>query len=311
MAAGKPRSDNLSKRDGRGLLPSWCTCMTRVHTALSQLYNVCIVHSVRTPLPTPSFRVHRLHCTFTTNLSLTRGFWMQVPIAYYGTEQGMAGGQSDNDKRQPQWQHGGYTTSAPLYQWTARLVAARKAMLQSLNDRPVDGVSHLSVTSDGAVFSFVRGGALAVSCRQGYSGRVVVKTAWENGTRVCDWLMPNASTTPAGRRTPPTCDASAHRLDCGRVGTNQSGCESSGCCWSPVNPNPLNKPWCYHPNGGPAPPGPPPPPPLSRCSTVAQDGTVAVEMTAGQPRVFIVGAQVIHAHRGASSLSTGKKLSQE
>ena len=56
-------------------------------------------------------------------------FFPGVAIAYYGTEQGMAGGQSDNDKRQPLWRHGGYNRSAPLYRWTKRMVAARKAML--------------------------------------------------------------------------------------------------------------------------------------------------------------------------------------
>ena len=39
---------------------------------------------------------------------LTAAFFLPgVPIAYYGTEQGMAGGQSDNDKRQALWRHGG------------------------------------------------------------------------------------------------------------------------------------------------------------------------------------------------------------
>jgi hypothetical protein len=57
--------------------------------------------------------------------------------------------------------------------------------------------------------------------------------------------------------------APPQRSDCGHVGTNQQECESSGCCWSPVNPNPDNRPWCFHPNGPapPSPPSPPPPPP--------------------------------------------------
>ena len=72
-----------------------------------------------------------------------------VPIAYYGTEQGMAGAQSDNDKRQPLWSHGGYNTGAPLYQWTTRLVGARKAMLKLLNSSggDIDEVDNMALYS--------------------------------------------------------------------------------------------------------------------------------------------------------------------
>lgn len=197
----------------------------------------------------------------------------------------MAGGQSDNDKRQPLWQHGGYDTSSPLYSWTARLVAARKAMLRSLTGQSVDSVSHLSVTADGTVFSFVRGSALAVSCRQGYDGTVVVPTPWPRGTQACDVLETNTTVTAMTDQAPPTCDARADRLDCGHEGTQKPDCESAGCCWSPVSPNPTNEPWCFHPNGGPP---PPPPPPPTRCVTVAQDGTVVVRITAGNPGVFVM-----------------------
>mgnify|MGYP001998778939 CR=1 FL=1 len=30
-----------------------------------------------------------------------------------------------------------------------------------------------------------------------------------------------------------------------QVGTSQEQCEASGCCWSPVDPNPDNQPWCF------------------------------------------------------------------
>lgn len=40
------------------------------------------------------------------------------------------------------------------------------------------------------------------------------------------------------------CDPS-QRNDCGYVGINQQQCEAQGCCWSPVDPNPSNLPWCY------------------------------------------------------------------
>lgn len=45
------------------------------------------------------------------------------------------------------------------------------------------------------------------------------------------------------------------RTDCGAA--NQTGCESMGCCWQPVKPNPLNVTFCFHkasPGNGPAPP---------------------------------------------------------
>ena len=44
------------------------------------------------------------------------------------------------------------------------------------------------------------------------------------------------------------------------MGTNQRSCEAVGCCWSPVNPNPNNLPWCFHPGGPPTPPSPAPAP---------------------------------------------------
>ena len=33
------------------------------------------------------------------------------------------------------------------------------------------------------------------------------------------------------------------KVDCGISGTQQAECESNGCCWQPVNPNPTNLPW--------------------------------------------------------------------
>lgn len=55
-----------------------------------------------------------------------------------------------------------------------------------------------------------------------------------------------------------TCDmAEDDRVDCGYAGIEQKGCESKGCCWKPVNPNPSNTPWCFQ-KGGPSPPSPSP-----------------------------------------------------
>eukprot|EP00933_Yihiella_yeosuensis_P007859 TRINITY_DN11304_c0_g3_i1.p1 TRINITY_DN11304_c0_g3~~TRINITY_DN11304_c0_g3_i1.p1 ORF type:complete len:530 (-),score=95.91 TRINITY_DN11304_c0_g3_i1:57-1580(-) len=39
------------------------------------------------------------------------------------------------------------------------------------------------------------------------------------------------------------------RRDCGHVGTTQSQCESSGCCWEPAE----SAPWCFKSSTGPAP----------------------------------------------------------
>eukprot|EP00933_Yihiella_yeosuensis_P016844 TRINITY_DN1424_c0_g1_i1.p1 TRINITY_DN1424_c0_g1~~TRINITY_DN1424_c0_g1_i1.p1 ORF type:complete len:513 (-),score=151.45 TRINITY_DN1424_c0_g1_i1:332-1870(-) len=48
-----------------------------------------------------------------------------------------------------------------------------------------------------------------------------------------------------------TCDVQGNqRQDCGVLGTTQGDCEAKGCCWRPQD----NAAWCFHPNGGPAPP---------------------------------------------------------
>jgi len=40
----------------------------------------------------------------------------------------------------------------------------------------------------------------------------------------------------------PTKDSD--KTDCGIVGTNQTGCEGTGCCWSPSNTS--GTPWCFY-----------------------------------------------------------------
>ena len=42
--------------------------------------------------------------------------------------------------------------------------------------------------------------------------------------------------------TCPTSDAA--KTDCGFVGTNQTGCEASGCCWKASNTS--GTPWCFY-----------------------------------------------------------------
>lgn len=214
-----------------------------------------------------------------------------VPIAYYGTEQGMAGGQSDNDKRQPLWSHGGYDTTAPLYQWTSRLVKARKAMLSSLTDADIDVISHFGTpNNDDRVLSFMRGPALTVVTNIG-SGKgdisAQISTSWKTGLRVCDVLQ--SSSVPVLHANVSACEPQGSRSDCGHMGTNQQKCEAGGCCWGPVTPNPGNLPWCFH-KSGPSPPPPPPSPPTppgARCATVGNGGTLSVTLRGGEPSVFL------------------------
>lgn len=80
-----------------------------------------------------------------------------------------------------------------------------------------------------------------------------------------------APPTPAPPPPPPTpsgqCDVNLDlRKDC--FG-DKSSCASKGCCWKPVNPNPDNRPWCFHQTPVPTPtpptpptPAPPTPPPV-------------------------------------------------
>jgi len=206
-----------------------------------------------------------------------------VPIAYYGTEQGMAGQEDDNGKRQPLWQHGGYNQQAPLYQWTARLVAARKTMLKSLSDQSIDSVSYMNVTPDGSVLSFVRGAALVAVSQRSFDGQEVLQTPWPTGTLLCDALAETASDVLGSSN----CSV-AQRQECGHLGTSKEDCESQGCCWSPLTPNPGNLPWCFHSSAGPPPPPSPPSPPAPpSCVQVGQAGSVQVNIKSGLPSVFI------------------------
>eukprot|EP01051_Picozoa_sp_SAG22_P000271 SAG22_NODE_6_length_41368_cov_49.702222_14_plen_292_part_00 len=174
-----------------------------------------------------------------------------VPIAYYGTEQGMAGGQSDNDKRQPLWRHGGYNTSAPLYQFTKKPVAARKAMLRQTTAATIDAVGHLHSEND--FLSFERGGAVVVlasvvdPATKKPSGRklATVQTSLAPDVKLCDALMP--SLIDGASLQPNATNAAGHR-----------GLESEA----------------------------PPIPPITRCVTTGAGGVVSVALD-GLPRVFL------------------------
>ena len=120
-----------------------------------------------------------------------------VPIAYYGTEQGMAGGQSDNDKRQALWRHGGYNTTSRLYQWTKDMVSARKRMLRNSSVATIDVVHNFH--SEDKFLSFERNGAVVIiaatidpKTKQPLEGQTVVTVPTEFAANIelCDALMP-------------------------------------------------------------------------------------------------------------------------
>ena len=54
------------------------------------------------------------------------------------------------------------------------------------------------------------------------------------------------------------CTLELPRKDCGYVGIAEPQCLNIGCCWSPIQDNPDNKPWCAKRVATP-PPTPPPP----------------------------------------------------
>lgn len=61
---------------------------------------------------------------------------------------------------------------------------------------------------------------------------------------------PPPSPVPTPTPTPDHCDLpEASRVDCGDYGTQQPGCEASGCCWQPAGEG-SKTPWCYHPSDG-------------------------------------------------------------
>jgi len=57
------------------------------------------------------------------------------------------------------------------------------------------------------------------------------------------------------------CGEVTSKVDCGYAGIDQNGCESKGCCWVPVDPNPNNDPWCYTAGVAPSPSPTPSPTP--------------------------------------------------
>ena len=105
----------------------------------------------------------------------------------------MAGGQSDNDKRQPLWSNGGYNTQSELYVFMKAVVGARKQMIGVGDDTNFD----VLVADDGArVFAFVRGSTVVVTSISGGGGEQTANIAASrlpspmqpDGTKLCDTL---------------------------------------------------------------------------------------------------------------------------
>eukprot|EP00658_Telonema_sp_P-2_P059031 TRINITY_DN476_c0_g1_i1.p1 TRINITY_DN476_c0_g1~~TRINITY_DN476_c0_g1_i1.p1 ORF type:complete len:138 (-),score=31.57 TRINITY_DN476_c0_g1_i1:368-781(-) len=106
----------------------------------------------------------------------------------------MAGGESDDDKRQPLWLHGGYDTSGDLYTFMSHLVAGRKKMLEL---GQADEFKVLVADDGNRVFGFRRGLSVVLTSTGGQdSGEQssVVQASelppglGSDGTQLCDVL---------------------------------------------------------------------------------------------------------------------------
>lgn len=125
--------------------------------------------------------------------ALTVAFFLPgIPLALYGAEQGIRGGTEDNDIRQALWSDSpGYDQSSHLYQWTRRLVAARKVMLDGLSDDELDSIQHF--VAEEHFMSFQRGNALVVISKHPTTllknTIVSVPTSIVQGTLLCNALQ--------------------------------------------------------------------------------------------------------------------------
>jgi alpha-amylase len=94
-----------------------------------------------------------------TYVLLARG----VPILYYGTEQGYAGG-ADPANREDLWRSK-FATDTPLYKFIATVAGVRKA----LGGLPEDDHVHLYVADTAYAFSRAGGKVIAITCNGGGS----------------------------------------------------------------------------------------------------------------------------------------------
>jgi hypothetical protein len=75
------------------------------------------------------------------------------------------------------------------------------------------------------------------------------------------------------------CEAVVLRRDCGKIGTTEKECLAGSCCWAPVDPNPHNKPWCFHQHPlAPTPAPRPPPSPSPSAGTTVKASSLQVDI---------------------------------
>eukprot|EP00727_Mastigamoeba_balamuthi_P014492 m51a1_g9668 putative acidstable alpha-amylase (461) ;mRNA; r:1236603-1238474 len=108
-----------------------------------------------------------------------------MPMIYYGTEQGYAGG-ADPDNREALWSSG-YNTESAWYKFINATVRARKAA--RVWEHSVD--EHVA---DQQCYAFSRGDALAILTNVGTQGsvtRTITGLPYSNGQRVCNIYYPD------------------------------------------------------------------------------------------------------------------------
>ena len=64
---------------------------------------------------------------------------------------------------------------------------------------------------------------------------------------VVPFLAASTTATPSAPGASAVCNGSpgAHREDCGAIDSSEDLCSAQGCCWSRLEPNPGNLPWCF------------------------------------------------------------------
>ncbi|RKO84974.1 a-amylase, partial [Blyttiomyces helicus] len=118
-----------------------------------------------------------------------------IPVVYYGTEQGLTGG-NDPANRAPQWQlpGGGFSKQTELYTWMKTTITARKQLGWDVE---------MGVWVTQNVYAFRRGAGLVVLCNLGSSGSgsfsVVVGSRWADGTTLSDVYSGQTVTVQGGQ----------------------------------------------------------------------------------------------------------------
>eukprot|EP00475_Leptophrys_vorax_P018496 TRINITY_DN252_c0_g1_i1.p1 TRINITY_DN252_c0_g1~~TRINITY_DN252_c0_g1_i1.p1 ORF type:complete len:476 (+),score=111.34 TRINITY_DN252_c0_g1_i1:62-1489(+) len=114
-----------------------------------------------------------------------------VPIMYYGTEQGYAGGNDPND-REPLW-HSGYPTSSDLYQFVKKVVTFRV-------ENNLGGTSMDEKWVMDWVYAYNRGGKALVVTTNSYDTHSwsLTNVGFADGTVLCNLFDPTDCLTVSG-----------------------------------------------------------------------------------------------------------------